>query len=255
MRLRRYYREYQAGKSQSLPLSREESLGYEKLVPLIPRFAPADVPVSRVLDVGCGAGLLGGFLEPDAHVLIGLELNPELARRAAERYDGLALADLDEPWPLAEGCVEVVVARNVLEHVFDYHHLLNEANRVLVPEGVLAVVVPNLSHWRDVRKLLLGKQPHWGRSMQHLHVWTKRFLCELLEAHGFSRLWVDCDQLRLPFLRTFSWAWLERVWARWGNLLIVASRKVREVRVVDSRLAHRYTKSKHLNPRWIEVLR
>ncbi|MCK4298567.1 MAG: hypothetical protein KAX80_03480 [Planctomycetes bacterium] len=45
------------------------------------------------------------------------------------------------------------------------------------------------------------------------------------------------------------------MWARWGSALIVVSRKVRGAQVVDSRLARRYGKKKHLNRRWVEVLR
>lgn len=255
MRLRQYYREYGADLSEAPPQKREDRLGYEKLASLLARFAPAQGAKPRVLDIGCAAGVLAGFLEPGAYVLFGLELNLDLARRAAERHHGVVVADLEAPWPLADGGVEVVVARAVLEHVFDYHHLLNEANRVLASEGLLLVEVPNLGYWREVRRLLLGKHPHWARSMQHLHVWTKRFLCDLLEAHGFGRVWVDCDRLRLPFFRKLSWSWLERVCARWGSTLIVVSRKVRQVRVVDSRLARRYGKKKHLNRRWVEVLR
>ncbi len=226
-------------------------MGLEKLTELIARFAPA---ARRVLDVGCGAGVLSHFLDPDSHDLFGLELSQELAARALRRYRGVAVADLEEPWPLADGCVDVVAARAVLEHVFDYHALLNEANRTLTDGGLLLVEVPNLGYWRELRKLLVGKQPHWARDMQHVHVWTKRFLCQLLQAHGFTRLSVECDRLKLPLLAGWRWRWLERVWARWGNTLIVASRRDRRVRVVDFRLAGLHGKTRPVGSRWVEVL-
>jgi len=252
MKSRQYYLNYQAELAGSPPARRAERLGFQKLATLIDRFAPR--AESCILDVGCGGGFLAHFLDLRSHTLFGLELNPELATVASRQYRGVVVADLEDPWPLVSERVDVVVARAVLEHVFDYHDVLNEANRVLTPGGLLLVEVPNLGYWREVRKLLLGKQPHWTRAMEHLHAWTERFLRALLQAHGFRCVWVECDRLGLPFFRQRPWPWLERVCARWGNTLIFAGRKDEHTRVVEAQLARMYRKTRPLSSRWVEVL-
>lgn len=80
----------------------------------------------RVLDVGAGENPV-----PEATVT--------LDQRECADYQ----ADIErEEWPLADGSVDVVVARHVLEHVADPAHVFREAGRVLVDGGFFAVTVP-----------------------------------------------------------------------------------------------------------------
>lgn len=59
-----------------------------------------------------------------------------------ERFDPDVLADLNDPWPWADGHATEILARHVLEHLEDLEHAIDEAARVLEPGGRLEVVVP-----------------------------------------------------------------------------------------------------------------
>lgn len=57
---------------------------------------------SRILDAGCGAGRVGGFLAAAGHHVTGVDLDPELIAAAEEDYPGPSwrvgdLAELDLP--------------------------------------------------------------------------------------------------------------------------------------------------------------
>lgn len=60
-------------------------------------------------------------------------------------YDGIDIvADLNEPWPMKDASVDVVVASNVFEHMPDTQWCLEECRRILKPGGRFLVAVPFL---------------------------------------------------------------------------------------------------------------
>lgn len=52
--------------------------------------------------------------------------------------------DLEKPLPIADGSYDHVLLMNVLEHIFEYRALLQEAVRVLRPGGSIVLTVPLL---------------------------------------------------------------------------------------------------------------
>lgn len=91
----------------------------------------------RVLDLGCGAGLLANYLASRGHAVTGLDStaeNLDIARaRGTATYtlgDALAL-------PFPDASFDVVCAMDLLEHVQEPARLIAEASRVLAPGGTL----------------------------------------------------------------------------------------------------------------------
>lgn len=62
-------------------------------------------------------------------------------------------ADLAGPWPWGANSVELVQADDVIEHIADKIHFMNELHRVLVPGGVATIITPNAAKgtgfWQD----------------------------------------------------------------------------------------------------------
>jgi 2-polyprenyl-6-hydroxyphenyl methylase/3-demethylubiquinone-9 3-methyltransferase len=98
--------------------------------------APAGL---RVLDAGCGGGLVAAGLAEAGADVVGLDASlPSLAvagRAVPKRFEPVAGAL--ERVPLADGSVDAVVAADVLEHVGDLPRVVAELARVLVPGGLL----------------------------------------------------------------------------------------------------------------------
>jgi SAM-dependent methyltransferase len=54
------------------------------------------------------------------------------------------VVDLERPLPLPDGCADVVLLFNVLEHIYGHGELIAEINRVLKPGGRCLLFVPFL---------------------------------------------------------------------------------------------------------------
>ena len=101
-------------------------------------------PGARVLDVGCGRGVILGALADRGFEVHGVEISLEAARGTDPRAEIRIAASLaDAAYPATY--FDEVVIWHVLEHLHDPKAALLEARRILRPGGRLVVAVPNFS--------------------------------------------------------------------------------------------------------------
>ena len=104
---------------------------------------------------------------------------------------------------------DVIIAGEVIEHVYNTDNFLEEIYRTLKPKGYLIISTPNLASWWDRIYLLFGLQPHstevssksrvFGREIiykihhteneevpGHLRVFTKEALKSMLRYYKFK---------------------------------------------------------------------
>jgi SAM-dependent methyltransferase len=104
-------------------------------------------PGARVLDAGCGSGQWAVALAARGYALVGVDVSPEMIRRAAAHG---AAAGVAVTWrvgdlaavPDPDGAFDAVLARVVLQFVPDLPAALREIRRVLRPGGRLLASVP-----------------------------------------------------------------------------------------------------------------
>jgi len=99
---------------------------------------------ARVLDVGCGRGVILGPLADRGFEVHGIELSPEAARGADPRAEVRIVPELAEA-SYPEAYFDEVVIWHVLEHLPDPRGTLEEVQRILKPHGRLIVAVPNFA--------------------------------------------------------------------------------------------------------------
>ena len=101
-------------------------------------------PGGRVLDVGCGRGVILGELANRGFEVHGVEISAEAARGADPRAEiRIAPRVADAGYP--DSHFDQVIIWHVLEHLPDLRGTLREVHRVLKPGGRLIVAVPNFS--------------------------------------------------------------------------------------------------------------
>ena len=139
-------------------------------------------PGARVLDLGCGRGVILGALADRGFEVHGLEISEEAARGADPRAEirvASKLADAGYP----EGHFDQIVIWHVLEHLSDPRDTLEEAHRILRPAGRLVVAVPNFA---SLQARWSG--PAWFHLdlPRHLYHFPLAALRQLLERSGFE---------------------------------------------------------------------
>jgi SAM-dependent methyltransferase len=99
----------------------------------------------RVLDVGCGPGILTVALAPLVDEVVALDLTPEMIAQAKKRGEGLGLKNIRfdvgraEELPFEDGYFNVVVTRLMLHHLLSPARAVEEIARVTKRGGLLVV--------------------------------------------------------------------------------------------------------------------
>ncbi len=113
---------------------------WEQTWPALRRILPP--PGARTLDLGCGEGRAGRLLVEMGHRVVGVDRSPTLARAAATAEPGLTVLLADAAvLPLADGCVDLVVACMSLLDIDDLEGAVREVRRVLRPGGSLCLTL------------------------------------------------------------------------------------------------------------------
>lgn len=154
-----------------------------EVVAMIPETA------SRILDVGCGTGTLGGRLKTERRIeVIGVEMDPVAAEAAGRVLDRVHRGDIETlvlPYPA--GSFDAIITADILEHLRDPWGLLTRLSPLLSPEGRLIACLPNVRHWSVVRGLLEGEWTYLPAGIldrTHLRFFTRRSGQALIESAG-----------------------------------------------------------------------
>ncbi|HTX33280.1 MAG TPA: class I SAM-dependent methyltransferase [Solirubrobacteraceae bacterium] len=141
-------------------------------------------PGERVLDLGSGSGVFTAALAEAGARPVGAEVAEAAVSRAGTQHPSLdfVLVPIDGPLPFQDNTFDLVWSSEVIEHLADTAGWLSEVRRVLAPRGRLLLTTP--SHGR-LRLALHGVEPFSEPLGDHLHLYTRRSLGELLNEFGF----------------------------------------------------------------------
>ena len=165
------------------------------------RIVGAEIPVgARVLDVGCGTGVLLDAVQPAYGV--GVDLSPAMVRLARGRFPRLQFR-VGDAEALAEGeAFDWVMMVDVLEHLGDPRSALASVRRACRPESRLIVVAANPA-WQSILHLaerLRLKMPEGD------HRWlAPHEIRRLLHETGFDVLREDRRVLLPKWVPGLSW--------------------------------------------------
>lgn len=114
---------------------------------------------AEILDVGCGEGHLARELVKYGHRVAGADISQEALEKAAPAIvSGFCFDVEDKQWPqeLTGKKFDVIVASEIIEHVFVPDQLLQKLKNLLAPGGRIIITTPNVLFWKNRLKMLAG---------------------------------------------------------------------------------------------------
>lgn len=153
-------------------------------------------PSAQILEIGCGTGATGALAlsEGCCGRYVGVELFETAATEAREVLTEVITGNVETlAFDFHPAEFDAIILSEVLEHLVEPGEVLKSLSRFVRPGGLLLASSPNISHWRVIRELVMGRftladQGVFDRT--HLRWFTPETFSAMAEAAGF-----DVDEL------------------------------------------------------------
>lgn len=151
------------------------------------RLASRDLPVGKLLDIGCGVGDFLHVAENKGWQCTGVEPSEEAREIARQRIKGdlLYSEDLEQ---LPDQSFDLITMWHVLEHVDDLKWQVAQLQRLIKPNGRIVIAVPNYRSY-DGRFY----NAYWAAYdvPRHLNHFNKTVLTKIFKTSGLSLVSMD----------------------------------------------------------------
>ncbi|MEW5701083.1 MAG: methyltransferase domain-containing protein [Candidatus Zixiibacteriota bacterium] len=126
----------------------------------------------RLLDVGCGRGLIAGRFAERGFDVTAVDLSPVALEWTRRQHPAIRTAMVDLERGDIEGTYEVIVCLEVLQQVRNPVDVLKRLVSALSSDGELVVSLPNEFHLARRLAILLGRVEFGGIAGTHLKLYT-----------------------------------------------------------------------------------
>ena len=204
----------------------------------IRKFSPP-MPGERVLDVGCGSGVVADLLASMGAEVTGIDANAkaiEFARATFHRPNLEFRCAFAEDLPYASASIARIYCLEVIEHLYrqQVRALLASFARLLRPGGVLTMTTPNYRGlWPAIERIMdrLQLAPPMAEH-QHVTKFDRRRLRQVLADADWEIVRLVTFSTFSPFISILSWRLAERCAEiedradlTFGNLLLVVAKR------------------------------
>lgn len=140
-----------------------------------------------VLDVGCGRGLIGGFLQKYDNVTIdGMDVDEEAIEEAKKynKYRTFYNSSIEKIDYKELPKYDVIVFGDLLEHLVKPYEVLIKMEKNLKKDGIILVSIPNIAHV-DIIKNLINNNWNYNTvgllDTTHLRFFTEKSFVEMIK--------------------------------------------------------------------------
>jgi SAM-dependent methyltransferase len=143
------------------------------------------------LEVGFGNGMLLTTAAEFGYKVLGIDIRDEPVEMMCEHgYQ----AEVSSVMARSDyGSWDVLSMADVLEHLPFPAAALDQVHKLLSPDGVVFLSMPNISSYSWIQLDRQQVNPYWAE-LEHFHNFGRARLSMLLEEHGFSPCWYGVSQ-------------------------------------------------------------
>jgi len=188
-------------------------------------------PDGLAAELGASGGQLTERLRQLAVRVIACDISLRALSLSSQPRHLAVRCDACTELPFCDARLHLLIACELIEHLFDPLSFLRECWRVLGPGGLLILTTPNLAAIEDRLRFLRGQNPrqidplHPYRFL-HIRPFTPGLIRRSLEHCHFEHITIasQCVELSLGPIRLRS-SLLSRLLPSWGRSLIVSAKK------------------------------
>lgn len=183
----------------------------------------------KILDVGCGMGYISNLMVKKGNFVVGLDVvdgdQNEFQNMQKINFD------LRSDWcQVINEKFDIVLAAEIIEHLFDTDKFLQNIYNVLKDDGILIISTPNVASLGRRLMLLLGFNPNLEfhsriNTSGHIRYFTLKNLIILLKENNFSIIDYSSNIINLTpssFISSVLWA---KIFPTFGTTLIIKAKK------------------------------
>lgn len=153
----------------------------------------------RVLDLGCRDGMLTGSFV-DGNDVIGVDIDQKALQLAKGRLGIQTMwLDLNQEWPWEQRSFDVIVACEIVEHLFFLDQFMQKVSETLKPGGLFIGSVPNAFRMKNRLKFLFGNE--YETDPTHVRQFSYNSLAKTLGERFNTIEIVPIEGKILPFLK------------------------------------------------------
>ena len=155
---------------------------------------PSNLSGKKIISIGSGAAVDIEFLIPKNEVH-GVDIMEDALKIALEKGVKVHLLDLNNinQLPFKDNSFDIVIATDILEHLFDPMKILIEMRRILKESGFGIISVPNHFFWKMRLRILFGGDiilPFHSEAEQwdyfHIRFFNSKGFEKMLQIAGFD---------------------------------------------------------------------
>jgi len=192
-----------------------------------------DLRNKNILDVGCYDGTFLSLMKNRNNGFYGVEASDwgfEQARKKGIEVRQFFFND-ETKLPYEDNFFDVVVAGEIIEHIYDTDFFLVEIRRILKPGGKLLISTPNIASLGRRLLLLFGKNPiielspNESDSSGHIRYFTFKTLEKMLEKKEFETISSASDCVNFSKNGKIKSALLAKIYPALGASIICYAKK------------------------------
>ena len=148
----------------------------------------------KILDLGCGTGLLGYEMRKKGNYVCGLDTSKKELSIASKKLDSVKEMDISSNKINLPKDFDVMVLCDVLEHLRDPLSCLKNFKKFLKPNGKVIISIPNIACYNMRLGLLLGQFNYKKYGIlddTHLRFFTFKTAKKMIGGAGYKIIKVD----------------------------------------------------------------